>query len=377
MNKITRVLFCAFLVPGLSWAQEKFSANFELGLGVPFVGLDQSSYLGYKPNLMVNAGIGYQFDAASRLRADAMAGQLNGNDAASFFQTQLYEGSLSYEYNLVHLFDPKTDFKVNVRAGAGACLTNSNRYDIVTRQRVAEVPNPGSGGETFSLNTFLMGGINAGIPITNKIDLNVGYAHRLLLFQPWLDAFDPNSFDTYGVISAGLTYFLKSDRDKSKIEVDPKKYEALKMKADSATMVENQLNRNSERVARLEMSNQEKDMQIASLRNMVDSLKSNPVVVTKEVEKESSTSGSTKSSKPSTDLGEARYRVVVVSSPTRRGAERFIERTKLDDSEMEIAYIEKLDTYRVIYKSSFDYAEAKKYRSEARQYYADAWISKF
>jgi len=49
----------------------------------------------------------------------------------------------------------------------------------------------------------------------------------------------------------------------------------------------------------------------------------------------------------------------------------------LDRDEMMIAYIERLDTYRVIYKSSDSMAAAKKHRDEARKYYSDAWIAKF
>lgn len=381
MKKLAILGFGLLITAGLQ-AQEKFSANLEFGLGVPFVELNNNNYIGYKPNLAISAGIGYQFDKASRLRADVLSGQLNGNNTAYYFQAQSYEGSLSYEYNLLHLFGAVgSDFKLNGRIGIGAGIMNSYLYDINTRVRIAEVPSPNTG--SFSVQTFVLAGANAGIPITDKIDLNIGYAHRLLWFQPWVDAYDPNSFDTYGYFTAGFTFFLKSDRDKSKIEVDPKKYDALKMKADSSDAFAAQANRNNEKVARLEMSNQEKDMQLAMMRSEIDSLKANPIVVQKQVSKPASTASSPSASgggataSSSADLGPVQYRVVIVSSPTQEGAQKFIDRSKLNKDDMQIAYIEKLDTYRVVYKSSESIEEAKAARTEARQYYSDAWIAKF
>lgn len=396
MKKITSLLFLA-LFGGLSLnAQDrvnKFSANIEIGLGIPFVELNQNSYSGYKPNLGINAGIGYQFDKASRLRGDIMAGQFNGNNTLFYFQSQSYEGSVSYEYNLLHLFGPvSNNFKLNGRVGIGAGMMNSYLYDINTRERVAEVPDPRD-GSSFSVQTFVLAGLNAGIPLNKKMDLNLGYAHRILWFQPWVDAFNSESFDTYGYVTVGLTYFLQSDKDPTKMEVDPKKYSALKMKADSSDAFASKLSRTTEKVARLEMSNQEKDMQMEILKTEMDSLKANPVVVSKEVRpgkgenlvirgEQTNTSGDQASSSEGasagdTDLGPARYRVIVVSSPTRAGAQRFINRTRLNTDEMMIAYIERLDTYRVIYKSTDSIEAARKARGEARKFYSDAWITKF
>tara|TARA_R110002050_G_scaffold149571_2_gene276255 strand:+ start:5941 stop:7083 length:1143 start_codon:yes stop_codon:yes gene_type:complete len=380
MRIIYNLLISSLILTGGLSAQDKLSGNFAIGLGMPMVELDQSNYIGYKTNLAVNAGIGYQFDASSRLRADALAAQFNGNNANFFYQTQMFEGSISYEYNIVHLFDPKSSFKLNGRAGLGAGLMNANLYDIVTRRRAAEVPNPAADGRTYSLNTFILLGVNAGIPLTNKLDLTVGYAHRVLLFQPWLDAFNSESFDMYGFVTAGLTYYLKSDRDKSKIEVDPKKYAALKQSADSAETINKNLSRQAEKVATLEMSNQEKDMQIDMLNQKIDSLNTMPRAAVADAANEnarssSSTSGTTK--KASTDLGAEMYRIVIVSSPSEAGAQKFINRSKLNKDDMEIAYIAKLDTYRVIYKSANNIDDAKTYRAEARKYYSDAWIAKF
>jgi predicted RNase H-like nuclease (RuvC/YqgF family) len=201
-----------------------------------------------------------------------------------------------------------------------------------------------------------------------------------LLFQPWVDAFNSGTNDMYGIVTAGLTYYLKSDRDKKKIEVDPNKYDALKLKADSAATIGNKLNRQSEKVATLEMSNQEKDMQIELLNQSVDSLKTMPRTAVANYSSGNNQMGvpqRTTSRQASTDLGATMWRVVIVSSPSEAGAQKFIDRSRLNKDYMQIAYIEKLDTYRVIYKSASTLAEAKDYRTEAREYYSDAWVAKF
>jgi hypothetical protein len=127
------------------------------------------------------------------------------------------------------------------------------------------------------------------------------------------------------------------------------------------------------------MSNQEKDMQIELLSQKVDSLIiiPRPAVGGYFSDNSQVASPRTTSRQASTDLGAAMFRVVIVSSPTETSAQKFINRTKLNKDGMEIAYIERLDTYRVIYKSSSTLAEAKSFRKEARKYYSDAWIAKF
>lgn len=376
MKKITSLLGLFLLSLFSLQAQEKLSANFGVGLGIPFVELNQNTYQGYKPNLGVSGGIGYNLNPEARVRLDFLALQLNGNNATNYFQNQTYEGAAAIEYNLLGLFSDKPRYKLNALGGLGAGITNSILYDINSRQKVTEVPAQEPGGTAYSIQTFVLLGLNVGIPVTDKIDFNISYGHRVLWFQPWLDAFNSESFDTYGVLMVGTQFTLKSDRDKSKIEVDPKKFNQLKAKADSSERFESQANRNAEKVGRLEMSNQEKDMQIAMLRNEVDSLKANPVVKEKSTQTASNKAQSAAVASEA-DLGEAQYRVIVVSSPTRSGAQKFIDRSKLDKDEMQIAYIERLDTYRVIYKSSTSISEAKAAREEARKYYSDAWIAKF
>ena len=126
-------------------AQDKWSGNLGLGLGFPFTDLTESTYPGYRPNLAVTAGLGYQLWDNFRLRGDVLSGFLNGNDETSYYQAQIFEGNIAAEYNLISLIDDNTNFKVNLLLGGGLGLLNSERYNILTRRRITEVPsNPGN-----------------------------------------------------------------------------------------------------------------------------------------------------------------------------------------------------------------------------------------
>lgn len=375
-----RLLLCTalFFFATLAHGQNKLSANLETGIGLPFTDLSNTDYLGYRANLMLGAGLGYELKPYSRLRGDLLAGQLNGNDDLSFWQAKVFDGSISYEYNLMGLFNPESDVKLNLRGGLGAGLLNSKRFSRENRQLIVEVPLPPqpSGRDAYSLYTFFLLGANVGIPITNKLDLNLGYAHRGLIAAPWLDAFDENSNDQFGVVTAGLSLYIRTDRDESKIEIDPSEYEALKSRSAAADQTEQELEKEKERLARMEMISQEKEMEIALLKEDIDSLKANPVMVKGEVKPGKGESLRIRRSSVDEDYVK-KFRIVVVSAPSQAAAQRFIDRTKLDNTDMVIAYMEQLDTFRVVYKSALTMEEARKYLQEARKYYRDAWVVEF
>lgn len=416
MKKFTAITLL-FIFTGFSASAQLFdvpedpwSGNLALGLGFPMTDLTEVTYTGYKPNLAVSAGIGLQLRNNLRLRGDLLAGFLNGNNANSYFQAEIFEGNLALEYNLISLLEENTNFKLNLVAGAGAGLLNSNRFDINTRQRIAEVPSPP--GSIYSYQVHGLGGVNVMIPIQKSLDLTLGYVQRVVIDQPWIDGLESGeATDMYGMMELGFTVYLRDPRDKSKMEVDPNRYKNLQLKADSLDMMADMRKRNSEKVARLEMSNQEQEVQIAALQAKVDTLQieneeltetlkeGGQIVIrrgSKPADKKTASGGSTGSteksdagkqseksdaaSKPTVTkkvMEDVMYRVVIGSLPSREAAERYIARSSLPSDEMFIAYIDDLDTYRVVYKSTTTYALARKYMLEAKSKYADAWIIEF
>ncbi len=370
------------LTLGSLHAQENLSANLGIGLGLPLTDLNDNSYQGYRPNLALTTGIGYQLGTYFRLRGDLLAGQFNGNNEELFYQASIYEGTMALEFNLAELFNKETNFKFNVVGGLCYGLLSSSSYNRETRQRVVEIPNKGEA--SYSLYNALVGGVNMGIPFTPNFDLNVGYGHRQVIDQPWFDATQSgDQTDVYGMITVGFTYYLSRPKEEGKIEVDEARFRNLRKRVDSLEQQATRSKEDEEKIAALVKGNQEKEMQIELLKLELDSLKSKidrdeADIKTADYSKKPNEKEEKQVTEVRADLlGKVMYRIVIVSLPTRAMAQSFIENTELDDSEMIIAYIENIDRFRVIYKSAETKAEARKYVLEARRRYKAAWIAKF
>jgi len=392
-NQFCFALLISFFFTLNLQAQEKLSANIGLGLGVPFTDLTENNYQGNRANLAVTAGLGYQLGNYFRLRGDALAGQLNGNNDVLYYQATIYEGSLALEFNIMRMFSKETNFKLNIVGGMGYGFLSSSSYDIETRERVIEIPIRGAAD--YSYQAFFLGGMNVGIPFTPNFDLNLGYGHRQVLAQPWIDATQSGTeTDVYGMITMGFTFKLGKPKEEGKIEVDERRFANLRMRVDSLERTAAESSDATEQIATLEKSNQEKEMEIEILKIEIDSLKVARASekIAQKGEKADITlravdtkKGSNKSAQKATDvtevnsdlLGKVMYRVIVGSLPSRSLAQKFIESSNLDDSEMIIAYMENIDRFRVIYKSAESKAEARKYLLEARRKYKDAWITQF
>ena len=225
------ILLNALLLCGALQAQEKLSANVGLGLGVPYVELDQTDYFGYKPNMALTGGLGYQIGKYLRVRGDILYGYLNGNDSLTYFQSNIGEANLAVEVNLLRFLDDETNFKFNLVGGTWMGILHSNRYNRIGRTRIQEIPTNRKG--TYSLMWHTIGGANIGIPLSPKLDLNMGYHHRFTQGQDWIDATDSPELDSYGMVKLGLTFHLQHVTPQGKVEVDEKRFQSLRQTTDS------------------------------------------------------------------------------------------------------------------------------------------------
>ncbi len=368
MKNIYSFIFLFIVSNGLL-AQEKFSGNLNTGLLFPFTDYTETSYPGHKPNLAISTGIGYQFNKYLKLRGDILYGTLNGNNNINFYETSIYDGQLALEFNAMKLFNDRSNYKINVLGGTGLIAYYSRLYSIATGNLVAA--SPADPEKILSPNAYISGGLNVGVPITKKLDVNAGFTLKYLIDAPYLDATQSgDATDHFGFLNVGLVYYLKSDKDKNKIEMDKRKYRMLVNRMDSLENASSGVS--PEKLARMEMESQEKDLLINSMREELDSLRANVVEV--------------KTDRPGqqTDLPDrvailnsVQYRIIVASLPTRAMAQRWIDRSQLDKSEMITAYIEDINTYRVIYKSFDTLAAAKKELQQVKSLVSDAWIIKF
>lgn len=349
-------------------AQEKLSGHINTGLLVPFNDFSDNSFQGVKPNGMVGIGLGYDLPEGFRLRGDLNLGTLNGDNDVNFYETTLYEGHLFAEYDLLPLIQPKSKFKVYVNAGTGLVLYYSKLFDVNTRERITE--SPIASKSSFSINPMLSAGFNLGYTLTENLTVNLGYTHRLVLFNDFMDSFESGSSnDSYGGLNVGMTFTFKKVKDRTKVEIDKKKYNKMISSIDSLDNVAQ--NGSPEKIAKLEMESQEKDLRIRSLESAIDSLNTRVVNVASEGGSSSQTPADAE-----TILSQVQYRIIVGSMPSRERATKWISRSNLDKSEMVVLYVDDIETYRIIYKSFDSFAAAKKALPEARKSIADAWIIK-
>tara|TARA_R110000850_G_scaffold7745_7_gene28450 strand:- start:14 stop:1135 length:1122 start_codon:yes stop_codon:yes gene_type:complete len=354
-------------------AQEKLSGQIYGGFLRPYNDFTQSDYVGYKRNFAVGIGMGYQLGPLMRLRADIASGLLNGNDAVNYYETNIYEGQIGVDFNVIKVFKRDYDgFKLNLQGGAGMMMYAARLYDRATGDKVVE--SPVRGVRSFSPNAILTYGANVSFPITPKLDINFGYTNRWTEDVDWMDGQKSGDYsDTYGMMNVGFVFYLKSDKDRSKIEIDKKDLDRVIAEKDSLGQAAERGQKSVERVAELEMETQEKQVRIRQLEAKVDTLIA-------RIDAETDTIPKTPPRTPADAdaiLANEQYRVVVASLPTEEMAQRWIDKSKLDKSEMIIAYISDLNTYRVVYKSYDSYPAARKEMLNIKAMVSDAWVVKF
>jgi hypothetical protein len=365
---ITLSLFC--LLSFNANAQKKLSGHINTGLLFPFNDFSDNSFRGVKPNSFVSIGLGYDLPKDFRLRGDLNAGLLNGDNNIAFYETSFYEAHLFAEYNVLKLIDSykKSKFQVNVNAGTGLIFYYSKLYDITTRARIAESPNPAE--SSYSANPMLTAGFNLGYAITPNLNIHLGYTQRAILFNDFMDAFDNgDANDYYGGLNVGMSFTFKKVKDKTKVEVDKKRYNNMIATIDSLDKAASKAS--PEKMARLEMESQEKDLKISALESTIDSMNTRVASVGTDRPGQSNASADAEAI-----LSNVQYRIIVGSMPTRELAQKWISRSNLDQSEMVVVYVEDIDTYRIIYKSYDSFAAAKKELPSVKSSVPDAWIIK-
>jgi hypothetical protein len=352
-------------------AQSKLSGSLYTGLVVPFSDLSETSYPGYQTNFGVGIGLGYNLNEKFQLRGDAMFGSINGSVSDLYYRGKVFDAGLTARYDVVKLLQPSSKFSVRPALGAGLTFYNSTLFEISTGDKLAVSPNEGQG---FSPNPFMAAGINFGYALSKNLSLDLGYNQRYLLGQDYLDAFTSGGFDDqYGMLSVGLSFSLKPTQKPGTVEIDKSRFNNMKSRMDSLEQEANQGGRL--KVARLEMKAQEQKLAIARLETEVDSLRA--MANTAAVSTDNSSPSNQINANAEAILGTPMYRIVVVSMPSQSRAQAWIDRSNLDKSEMVVAYVEDVNTFRVVYKSFETVAAAKKELQSVKSSIPDAWIVKF
>lgn len=356
------------------FSQSKVSGNVYTGLLIPYTDLSGSDYIGYKPNLAVGAGVGYELIPNLRVRADLMYGTINGNNENSYYESSIFEPQGALEYNLLSLLPTEMEaFKVNLQLGAGMMFYSSRLFDLESGRRIAE--SPVRRVKSLSPNPFASYGVNVSYAILPKLDINVGLVNRYVLDADYIDSYPGGEAgDHYGMGHVGFVYHLGDVRTAGTVEVDEERFDRLVNESDSLRVVKRKLDETSRELAETEMEQQEQKLKIADLQNKLDSTRAMAITDTIRVEPDAEQQ---KTASAKEVLETVQYRIVVASMPSRELAQRWIDRTSLSTEKMVIAYAEDVDSYRIIYRSYPTFSAARKEQQSVKQRFPDAWVVKF
>jgi len=365
-----------FLLSNAAFGQEKFAGHLNVGYLTPLMDLSDNNLDRLKPNLAVDLGLSYQIYPLLRLRGNLAAGIMNADNGTSFFETNILEPSASLDLDVLQLFKAKSQLKLYGTAGVGMLFYSGRVFNISSNALESQSPPP-SDQKGLSPTGIGIGGFSLEYPLNDRLSLAGGYTLRIPLLNDWLDGTEQGQGDDYyGMATLGLVFKMGHSIPKGSVAVEESKYEALNQKVQSLQKKNSQLQDQQENLAQLEMAAQEKDLKIAQLKAQNDSLELalNSVDVVKE---RSTTTDNTTGSSLREDYGEPAYRIIVMSMPSEALAQKWIDRAKIESDEMFIAYNEKVNTYRVVYKSFATYEAAKKELQGVKMAVPDAWIIKF
>jgi hypothetical protein len=369
---ITRTLFLSATLISLQVAaQSKLSGSAYTGILIPYNDFTENAYDGAQFNLGVGGALNYNLTEAFKLRGNLMMGNLNGSNGISFYRSRIIETGLEARFNAMSLLNTSSKVKIEPSLGGGIAFSSAALYDINTRARLAESPIPTE--KSYSPNGYLVGGLELGLPVATNLDFNLGYTHRYVLPNDYLDAFASGTGnDHYGMVHVGLTFYLKSTRKPGTVEIEKKKYDDMRSRIDSLEAYTPEPD--NSKIAQLEMTNKEQELEIENLKTKMDSLRAQKNTRTYASD---NSQGPTYNPNTKAILGTPKYRIIVASLPSQVQAQRWIDRSSLDKQEMVVAYIQDLNTYRVVYRSMDTLEQAKKEVQQIKGTIPDAWIVKF
>jgi hypothetical protein len=362
------LLFCSIALFG----QERLSLHGFTGIALPYTDVRDLSYTGINHNISLGTGLGYFLSDSktTRLRFDLLGGKMAASDQSIVWDNQFFETSASIEYNILSLLDESSKLQLNLRAGIGMAIFTARAIDRQSRQLLQELPVNFHSQNAFEWGNFALLGANFGLPISERLVLNMGYNHRFMFSQN-LDAIPNSSNDNFGIVTIGFTASLQSGKNPKMVEVDPIYLNELKTKVSVYEDLEKE--RESERLARIEMQNEELRAQIQLLKENLDTIQSVKISGASTTQ-----SSSKKDNVQRAARSDEKYRVVIASVSSVKAAERFLSATPhASINDVEILYFEDLNTYRVITLSTSDISQARNELSKVREHFADAWIARF
>ena len=320
-------------------------------------------------NMGLNLGVSYELNQRTNIRGAWLMGSFDGfNDYYS--ETFLSEPAAYIDYNIMPWLSEDSDWRLYASGGIGFMMFWSNLYAAPGPSERPLIRNIPDDGNAYSAAPTIGAGGRLLAPISKQFYLELGASLRYLYDNDWLDAFESgDGTDLLATIELGLTVELGKTASKGEVIVKQSKLDGL------AAQLKEKDQEIDEQNSRHQMEMQEKHLMLDNYQLQLDSLRAElnkRVVETTSPEDEDPEVEFT-----APDENTPMWRVVVGSFPSQARAQQFIDRVQVDKSEMQVLYVEQINTYRVIYKSFDNVNAALKARGEVRSVISDAWVVKF
>jgi len=365
------VVFTAFTVK----AQQNLSADVFTGMMFHQTSYPDTDYNGYKPNLTLGAGLGYNIEPSVRLRGQLQYGHLNGNNDQAYFEAQLWESTLGVDVNLLQILTGIETFKINIHGGTGMAFYHSRLYNRATGRKISE--SPVRRNSSVSPNALMTYGASVEVPITKKLSINAQYLQRYLINTPYLDVTDQGNTDQYSALTAGLTFYLKSDRKPGTTEVDTSRFQDLLNQAEASRQMAETLDDQDEKIRQQRITIELQEEKLNALEFAYDSLVQAGMTIDSISRSESFDNRDALQVLNGRELKQEAYRVIIASLASPEKAYNWMKSKNLNPAELQVVYSEEVDSYRVIHSSHPSFPAARKTLLEIRSRFSDAWIIKF
>ncbi|HBF21379.1 MAG TPA: hypothetical protein DDW81_14860, partial [Cryomorphaceae bacterium] len=273
------ILLVPFLCLSLGVRAQKeysFSGQAHTGFMINQTDLSKNDFPTEKPNLFVSGGLSYYIELMDAwVCGDVSFGNMDGNNDTAYFKNIFYSGALTIKFDMIKWF-ADTRLKLSPKVGIGLMLYTSQLYAIADDRLIQQ--SPPASGKAFSPNPNFEFGADLSYPITDRVDIEIGYARKTMFGNDYFDAFLYDTpIESVDLVSAGMVFKFgkgKASRHNSKkirnredvVEMTTEEYRAFVGRIDS---LESKLAKSKlEAEEKLKLKNQSLREQIASLNRI-------------------------------------------------------------------------------------------------------------
>lgn len=331
------------------------------------------------PTKAISPGVGFalQWGWTDHLRVygDASYGSVNGGGTQYYFENQYLMGLMGIQWDGFGQFFPDQKLQIFGDGSIGWSYFQSARFNTNTGALEARVPAEGA----FSASPIIGIGTGLAYPVSNQVDLYVGYKTFWMYENDWGDANESGEATDYvGQLSFGIRFAI--DGHEKMAKVPQSEYDDL-VAAKKRAEQERDEAREELETARSRYDTQIEDLYnvLSIMNNNIDSLEQKITVLRQDPDGGvndyvvENADGDVTTPNESTAL----WRIVIGSFPDAKRANEFAAQRVVEGGEYQVVFIQDLNTYRVVYNSYGSLNRAKADLERVKTVITNAWIIRF